>query len=80
VEATPGEITLSDVRTVAPREPIVTDREIQLLSYATEDKRLQAMLYELVEFRRAARAAVNKYDLYRHVYNPAIELGGLVNR
>lgn len=80
VERTPGEIMLSDVRTIAERTPIITDREIQERSYKTEDKRLQQMLYELVEFRRAARLALNKYDLYHGQHNPAIELGGLVNR
>jgi hypothetical protein len=81
VELTPGEIALSDVRTVAQRAPIVTDREIQLLSYESENTRLQQMLQELVELRRAARTTITKYDLYRpHGYNPAIELGGLVNR
>jgi hypothetical protein len=81
VEATPGEITLSDVRTVAQRDPIVTDREIQLLSYKTANKRLQQMLYELVELRRAARTTLTKHDLYRsYAHHPAIELGALVNR
>lgn len=81
VEATPGEIKLSDVRTVAQREPIITDREIQLLSHKSDDKRLQAMLHELVEFRRLARIALNQYDLHQpHTHNPAIELGALVNR
>lgn len=81
VERTPGEITLSDVRMIEQREPIITDREIQLVEHATSDKRVQAMLRELIEFRRAARETLSKHDLYRpHGHNPAIELGGLVNR
>jgi len=81
VEPAPGEITLADVRTVTQRAPIVTDREIQLLSYRSKDARLQSMLYELVELRRAARKVIVKHDLYQpHGYNPAIELGGLVNK
>lgn len=81
VERTPGEITLSDVRTMDHRTPIITDREIQLVEHATSDKRVQAMLRELVEFRRASREAISKHDLYRpDGYDPAIPLGGLVNR
>lgn len=83
VERTPNEITLADVRVLTDREPIVTDREIQIVSYATQDPRLQLMLRELLDLRRGARKVVSEYDLcpdHRFCKPPAIQLGALINR